>query len=128
MSKRTLGLLVACALSWGGMAQAETTLRVVNHSDLKIIDPIWTTAYIVRKKIAETDPAKQIEDATGSGPFIFVKNEWKPGEKTVYVKNLKYKPRAEPPSGLAGGKIAKVDRVEWVAMSDQQTVMNALLK
>src|SRR5689334_25290137 len=28
--------------------RAETTLRVVMHSDLKIIDPIWTTAYIVR--------------------------------------------------------------------------------
>src|SRR5438477_11545040 len=27
---------------------AETTLRVVMHSDLKIVDPIWTTAYIVR--------------------------------------------------------------------------------
>jgi len=26
-------------------AQAPTTLRVVMHSDLKIIDPIWTTAY-----------------------------------------------------------------------------------
>ena len=50
------------------------------------------------------------------------------GEKTLYVKNPKYKPRSEPPSGLAGGKIAKVDRVEWVAMSDQQTVVNALLK
>ena len=77
--------------------------------------------FIMPKRIAETDPFKQIEDATGSGPFIFVKNEWKPGEKTVYVKNPKYKPRSEPPSGLAGGKIAKVDRVEWVAMSDQQT-------
>ena len=40
------------------------------------------------KRIAVTDPSKQIEDATGSGPFIFVKNEWKPGEKTVYVKNF----------------------------------------
>ena len=29
-------------------ASAETTLRVVMHSDLKIVDPIWTTAYIVR--------------------------------------------------------------------------------
>src|SRR5229473_2846493 len=85
-------------------------------------------AFIMPKRIAETDPSKQIEDSTGSGPFIFVKNEWKPGEKTVYVKNPKYKPRNEPPWGLAGGKIAKVDRVEWVAMPDQQTVMNALLK
>ena len=243
MSKHTLGLLVAFALSLGGAAQAQTTLRVVNHSDLKIIDPIWTTAYIVRnhgymiydtlfaldgnlevkpqmvdkwstsddkltwtftlrdglefhdgtpvtaedvvpslkrwavrdtlgqmlwtkvdevkvvdaktfqillkaptgimlqalgkpsgnpfimpKRIAVTDPFKQIEDATGSGPFIFVKNEWRPGERTVYVKNFYYKPRSEPPSGLAGGKIAKVDRVEWVAMFDQQTAVNALIK
>src|SRR5690348_12177968 len=84
--------------------------------------------FIMPKRVAETDPFKQIEDFTGSGPFIFVKNEWKPGDKTVYVKNPKYKPRPEPASGLAGGKIAKVDRVEWVAIPDQQTAMNALLK
>src|SRR6187431_3511821 len=29
-------------------ATAQTTLRAVMHSDLKILDPIWTTAYIVR--------------------------------------------------------------------------------
>ena len=29
-------------------ASAETVLKVVMHSDLKIVDPIWTTAYIVR--------------------------------------------------------------------------------
>src|SRR5215203_7317915 len=29
-------------------AAAQTTLRAVMHSDLKILDPIWTTAYITR--------------------------------------------------------------------------------
>src|ERR1700758_1835742 len=29
-------------------ARAEVTLRAVMHSDLKIVDPIWTTAYIAR--------------------------------------------------------------------------------
>ncbi|MBU2534000.1 MAG: ABC transporter substrate-binding protein, partial [Alphaproteobacteria bacterium] len=29
-------------------ASAETVLRFVPHSDLKIVDPIWTTAYISR--------------------------------------------------------------------------------
>jgi len=243
MLNRISGLLVASVFGLMGTAEAQTTLRVVNHSDLKILDPIWTTAYIVRnhgymiydtlfaldgnlevkpqmvdkwttsadqltwtftlrdglefhdgtpvtsedvvpslkrwavrdplgqarfskvaevkaidpktfqivlkaptgimlqalgkpsgnafimpKKVAETDPAKQIDDYTGSGPFIFVKNEWKPGDKTVYVKNPKYKPRPEPASGLAGGKIAKVDRVEWVAIPDQQTATSALIK
>ena len=31
-----------------GAASAQTTLKVVMLSDLKILDPIWTTAYIVR--------------------------------------------------------------------------------
>jgi peptide/nickel transport system substrate-binding protein len=79
------------------------------------------------KRVADTDPNTQITDYTGSGPFIFKKDEWKPGEKAVYVKNPKYKPRNEPPSGLAGGKVAKVDRVEWITIPDQQTQVNALL-
>ncbi len=224
-------------------AQAQTTLRVVMHSDLKIVDPIWTTAYITRnhgymiydtlfatdaagkiqpqmvdryavsadglmytltlrdgllwhdgtpvtsedciasikrwgakdamgqkmmtfvkdfaivdaktfrinltsptglvlsglgkpssaapfmmpKRVADTSPNDQISDFTGSGPFVFKKDEWKPGDKAVYVKFDKYKPRAEPPSGMAGGKVVKVDRIEWRAIADQQTAVNALL-
>jgi peptide/nickel transport system substrate-binding protein len=224
-------------------ASAETTLRVVMHSDLKIVDPIWTTAYIVRnhgymvydtlfamdakgdirpqmvdkyevsvdkltytmtlrdgllwhdgkpvtaedciasikrwaakdslgqkmfsfvkdlqgvnaktfkialkeqtglvlpalgkpssnvpfmmpKRVAETDPNTQISDFTGSGPFVFKKDEWKPGDRAVYVKFAQYKPRPEPPSALAGGKVVRVDRVEWRAIPDHQTAINALL-
>ena len=79
------------------------------------------------KRIAETDPGTQISEIVGSGPFIFKNDEWKPGEKIVYVRNPDYKPRAEPPSGLAGGKVAKVDRVEWLAIPDHMTAVNALL-
>ncbi len=40
---------VGSLVAHGGVpALAQTTLRVVMHSDLKILDPIWTTAYIVR--------------------------------------------------------------------------------
>ena len=63
----------------------------------------------------------------GSGPFMFKKDEWKPGEKVVFVKNPKYKPRPEPMSGLAGGKVVKLDRVEWVWIPDSETQLNALL-
>jgi peptide/nickel transport system substrate-binding protein len=79
------------------------------------------------RRIAETDPTKQITDATGSGPFIFKRDEWKTGDKAVYVRNPRYKPRNEPPSGFAGGKVAKVDRVEWIWIPDAQTQVNALL-
>lgn len=45
------GAAVALSLSLSGLgtaAQAESVLRVVPHSGLKILDPIWTTAYITR--------------------------------------------------------------------------------
>jgi peptide/nickel transport system substrate-binding protein len=58
---------------------------------------------------------------------VFRKDEWKTGYVTVYVKNDKYRPRPEPPSGMAGGKIAKVDRVEWRAISDYNQAVSALL-
>jgi peptide/nickel transport system substrate-binding protein len=247
LSIRKLALLgaaaVTAALALPQTASAQKTLRVVMHSDLKIIDPIWTTAYIVRnhgymiydtlfamdekgeikpqmlekyelsadkltytmtlrdglewhdgkpvtsddciasikrwaakdaagqkmmsfvgsidkvndktftiklkeptglvliglgkpssnvpfmmpQRVAEGDPNKQLEEAIGSGPFIFKRDEWKPGDKTVYIKNPKYKPRAEPASGLAGGKVVNVDRVEWRAISDHQQAVNAML-
>ena len=89
--------------------------------------PSSNVPFMMPKRVAETDPNTQISDFTGSGPFVFKRDEWKPGDKTVYVKFDKYKPRSEPASGLAGGKVAKVDRVEWRAISDHQQAVNALL-
>jgi peptide/nickel transport system substrate-binding protein len=83
--------------------------------------------FMMPKRVAETDPGRQISDFTGSGPFVFKQDEWRPGEKTVYVKFDGYVPRPEPASGLAGGKVVKVDRVEWLAISDHQQAVNALL-
>ena len=90
--------------------------------------PSSNVPFMMPKRVADIDPYKQIEDYTGSGPYIFKKDEWKPGEKIVYVKNPKYKPRSEPASALAGGKLVKVDRVEWLAISDPMTAVNALLQ
>jgi len=85
---------------------------------------------IMPKAVAQTPPTEPIrpEQVIGSGPFIFKRDEWKPGEKVVYVRNPKYKPRAEPPSGFAGGKVAMVERIEWLAVSDPQTAVSALVR
>ena len=51
MTRRALfvaALLAGVAALSAAPATAQTTLRNVMHSDLKILDPIWTTAYIVR--------------------------------------------------------------------------------
>jgi peptide/nickel transport system substrate-binding protein len=83
--------------------------------------------YIMPKRVAETDPYKEITDPTGSGPFRFVKEEWVPGNKVVYEKFADYVPRDEPASGFAGGKVANVDRVEWLIIRDQQTALSAMM-
>jgi peptide/nickel transport system substrate-binding protein len=90
--------------------------------------PSANVPFMMPKRVAETDPFTQIkaEDVIGSGPFVFIAKEWKPGEKVVFVKNPTYKARPEPPSGLAGGKIAKVDRIEWIWIPDAQTQVAAL--
>ena len=49
--------------------------------------------FIMPERVAKTDPFKQITDATGSGPFKFVKDDWVAGAKAVWVKNDKYVPR-----------------------------------
>src|SRR4029077_17229478 len=89
--------------------------------------PTSNVPFMMPKRVAETDPNTQITDTTGSGPFIFKKDEWKPGEKAVYLKNPKYKPRPEPASGLAGGKVAKVDRIEWIWIPHTSTQGDALI-
>ncbi len=89
--------------------------------------PSSNVPFMMPKRVAETDPNKQIEDFTGSGPFVFKKDEWQPGSKIVYTKFDKYVPRSEPPSAFAGGKAVKVDRVEWRPIRDHQQSVNALL-
>jgi peptide/nickel transport system substrate-binding protein len=108
------------------------TFRIVLSSPTGLVlsglaKPSSATPFMMPKRVADTNPNEQISDYTGSGPFVFKSDEWKPGVKAVYVRFDKYKPRAEPPSGLAGGKVVKIDRVEWLAIADQQTAINALL-
>jgi peptide/nickel transport system substrate-binding protein len=88
--------------------------------------PSSVVPFMMPKRVAETPPDKQITETIGSGPFKFVKEEFQPGVKAVFVKNTDYVPRKEPPSWTSGGKVVKVDRVEWVTMPDSQTAVNAL--
>jgi peptide/nickel transport system substrate-binding protein len=88
--------------------------------------PSSQVPFIMPERLAKTPSTQAITDPTGSGPFIMKKEEWVPGAKIVYVKNPGYVPRNEPPSGLAGGKRANVDRVEWLYMPDPQTAANAV--
>jgi peptide/nickel transport system substrate-binding protein len=73
-----------------------------------------------------TDFRKQITTAIGSGPFRYVPSGRVSGAEVVYERNPDYVPRAEPPDGLAGGRVVKVDRVEWHVIPDPATAAAAL--
>ena len=82
--------------------------------------------FMMPERLAKTDAYQQIPEAIGSGPFKFVKEEWVPGNKAVFVKNTDYMPREEAPSFAAGGKVVRVDRVEWLYIPDTTTAAAAL--
>src|SRR6202008_2165238 len=49
-----------------------------------VIETVGNTSqvcFMMRSKEAELDPFTQVKDVVGSGPFIFVPEEWKPGAK-----------------------------------------------
>jgi len=83
--------------------------------------------FMLPKRVAESDPSKPIQEFIGSGPFIFKQDEFIAGKKSVYLKNRAYVPRSEPPSLAAGGKMAKVDRVEWLSFPSPAKAVGALI-
>jgi peptide/nickel transport system substrate-binding protein len=83
--------------------------------------------FMMKAEIAATDPNTQITKHIGSGPFKFIESEYRPGSRVVYERNPDYVPRSEPASGIAGGKVVKLDRVIWDIIPDAQTAASALM-
>lgn len=83
---------------------------------------IMPARFAAKPRGEQLGPAEQI----GSGPFVFKVDEFEPGVKSVYLKFKDYVPRSEPAVWASGGKVVKVDRVEWINMPDQMTAANAL--
>jgi len=82
--------------------------------------------FIMPARIAQADLSKPVTEMVGSGPFMFKKDEWVPGNRIVWVKSPYYVPRKDTIDGLAGGKMAHLDRVEWQIMPDPNTQAQAI--
>lgn len=93
---------------------------------MSLAKPSSNVPFIMPARVAATPSNEQISEYVGSGPFVFDQANWKPGDKAVFTKFAGYKPRSETPSWASGGKVAKVDTVEWISIKDHQTAMNAL--
>lgn len=126
------------ALGMQIMRQAEG-LRVIDARtfELKLREPY---AYVIEAlgkpgnvipvmmpaRLANLPANAAVPEVVGSGPFLFDRAGWRPGERAVFLRNPRYRPRSEPASGLAGGKVVRFDRVEAISMPDQSTRVAAL--
>jgi len=124
----------------GRMLAAQTlTLAAVDRKTfaLELTEPFGPLLYALAKpsphvpfvlpaRLAAAPDTATIKEPTGSGPFRFVSDEWQPGQQVVYARNADYKPRAEPPSGSAGAKLPRVDRVVWRSVVDHDATFAAL--
>ncbi len=129
--KDTLGQAMMAAGAELGATNENTFTLTLKEPFGLVLDalskPSGMPPFIMPKRLAATDPNTQVTEMVGSGPFLFKRDEWVPGNKVVYVKNPAYVPRSEAPDGLAGGKNVKVDRVEWVYIPDGNTSTAALM-
>jgi len=82
---------------------------------------------IMPSRLAMTDANAALPALIGSGPFRFVADEFSANGLAVVARFEDYNPRNELASGTAGGRIAKVDRVEWRVIPEPSTQIAALL-
>ena len=79
------------------------------------------------ERLALTDPATQVTEMVGSGPFRWKADERIAGARAVYQRFDGYVPRPDgTPDGTAGPKIVNLDRVEWLTTPDPSTAAAAL--
>ncbi len=85
-----------------------------------------SVAFMMPEHVAKTDPFRQINDTTGSGPYKFIPGEFVAGAHAAYARNEAYVPRREAAEWMIGGKVAHFDRIEWRVIPDSATAAAAL--
>jgi peptide/nickel transport system substrate-binding protein len=85
-----------------------------------------TACFMMPERIAATPASSGVTEFTGSGPFVFRKDEWVSGARAVFERNARYVSRDEKPEFWAGGRPVHFDRVEWHIVPDPATAASAL--
>lgn len=89
--------------------------------------PIANLCVIMPERLARTDPAQQVTEVMGSGPYRFLPGERVAGARAAYEKFAGYRPRESgTPELTSGPKRAYFNRVEWTVMPDPATAAAAL--
>ena len=106
-----------------------TLVMVFHHRFGPLLEALGSpllAPFVMREQDARTSAFEQVRTAVGSGPFTFVEEAFRPGDRALYRRFAGYKPRDEPADGYAGGRVARVDEVEWRYLPDPATASQAL--
>jgi peptide/nickel transport system substrate-binding protein len=121
--------MTAAGAEWKAVDAGTFTLTLKDSFGL-VLDglakPSGFPPVILPERLARMPTTAPLTEVVGSGPFLFKRDEWVPGNKVVFLKNPAYVGRKEPPSGLAGNKTAHIDRVEWLYLPDSNSSTAAL--
>jgi peptide/nickel transport system substrate-binding protein len=83
---------------------------------------------IMPERLIAADPARQVTEVVGSGPFRYLADQRVPGARSVWAKFDGYVPRSSgTPQFTSGPKVVHVDRVEWNIIPDHSTAASAIL-
>jgi peptide/nickel transport system substrate-binding protein len=88
--------------------------------------PSSIVPFMIPERLARTPGSQKITEMDGSGPFIFRKDLWRPGDVMVLDRNPNYVPRPEPADFLSGGKKVNIDRLTLKVIPDSATQVEAL--
>ncbi len=88
--------------------------------------PSSNVPVMMPKRVAEPIPTQiKLEDVVAR-PVHLQARRMEARREDGLRQEPKYKPRSRGANGLAGGKVAKVDRVEWMWIPDVQTQVGAI--
>ncbi len=102
-----------------GPNTVEMRLREPLGSLLTVLAQVDAAAVIYPKDVIDATGDGQLKQFIGTGPFKFV--EHKPDRHIKLVRFDEYVPRAEPPNGLGGRKVAYVDEIDFIPVPDIAT-------
>ena len=125
-----MGRLLAAATASMEVVDAKTFTIHLKHPYPLMLEtlgkPSSIVPFIIPARLAKTPGDQQITDMDGSGPFIFRKDLWRPGDTMVLDRNPNYVPRKEPADFLSGGKKVNIDRLTLKVIHDPATRVAAL--
>jgi len=129
-SRDSLGrAMVAGGAEWKAVDARTFTLTLAEPFGM-VLDglakPSGFPPVILPERLAKMPTASPLTEVMGSGPYVFKRDEWVPGNKAVFVRNPHYAARSEAPDGLAGSKKSSFERVEWLYLPDANSAIAAL--